>query len=78
MPVPQKKIQRLQRLQFDVTDEEMAEIDQMVIDSEAKTRAEMDRKARRIYKYIISLKKKGTTFAIKNPDGTYTDVIIIF
>jgi len=43
-----------------------------------QTKAELIRNAIRYYRFILLQEEKGSTFCVKNPDGTYKEVLLVF
>ena len=65
------------RIQLDLTPQQTATVDQLEVDTEASTRAEVLRRAISFYAILIAEKKKGHNLVMTNADGTHIRELII-
>ncbi len=57
-----------QRLQFDLTPEAIEQLDQLKDLADASTRADVIRKALRLYSWFISERNSGSEFVVRKGD----------
>jgi len=65
------------RLQFDFTPEAVAALDAIVDQQNAASRAEIVRKALRLYQTVMESIAGGESFQMKGVDGTVREIILL-
>ncbi len=59
------------RIQFDITQDALAELDKLVVKANTSTRAEAVRNALKFYAWYLSKKKDGFDFLVRKGDDEW-------
>lgn len=70
--------QELARVQFDFSKESLAKLDEIVSSVNARTRAEVIRRALTLYTEVLEAQNRGAKIFFREADGTMVQVMPLF